>query len=71
MAQTVKLKLLFYLEGKSMSDENVVELNRMAWPDAVDTVELALTDYMLLNKKDVTVRDAKELTRAWQRILTG
>ena len=34
-------------------------------------VELALTDYMLLNKKDVTVRDAKELTRAWQRILTG
>jgi len=54
-----------------MSDDNVIELNRMAWPDAVDTVELALTDYMLLNKKDVTVRDAKELTRAWQRILTG
>jgi hypothetical protein len=54
-----------------MSDDNVVELNRMAWPDAVDTVELALADYMLLNKKDVTVRDARELTLAWQRILIG
>jgi hypothetical protein len=54
-----------------MSDDNVVELNRMAWPDAVDTVELALTDYMLLNKKDVTVRDARDLQLAWQRILIG
>jgi len=43
----------------------------MAWPDAVDTVELALTDYMLLNKKDVTVRDARDLQLAWQRILIG
>ncbi len=54
-----------------MSDDNVIELNRMAWPDAVDTVELALTDYMLLNKKDLTVLDAKDLQLAWQRILTG
>ena len=55
-----------------MTDDNVVELNsRMAWPDAVDTVELALSDYMLLNREDVTVRDAKELQQAWRRILTG
>ena len=54
-----------------MSDDNVIELNRMAWPDAVDTVELALADYMLLNKKDLTVLDAKDLQLAWQRILIG